>query len=105
MEDREKGEPEGEREMQVDTVQAQTATPTRKRKKRKRQGIKRGEGRREPERWGCQNIRISIRVQTHGVRVRVQSVKCMKDMRKWWMTHVHPTPRYFNWLIILRQFI
>ena len=44
LEDRERGEPEGERKLQVDAVQAEAATLTRKRKKRKRQRIKRGEG-------------------------------------------------------------
>ena len=52
MEDRESGQPEGERAMQVHAVQAQRATSTRKRKRKERkwQGIKRGEGRRESER-------------------------------------------------------
>jgi hypothetical protein len=50
LEDRERGQPEGERAMQVHAVQAQRATSTRKRKERKWQRIKRGEGRREPER-------------------------------------------------------
>jgi hypothetical protein len=50
LEDRERGQPEGERGMQVCAAQAQRATSTRKRKEREWQGIKRGEGRREPER-------------------------------------------------------
>jgi hypothetical protein len=47
LEDRERGQPEGERAMQVHAAQAQRAraTSTRKRKERKRQGMKRGEGR------------------------------------------------------------
>ena len=51
MEDRERGQPEGERAMQVHAAQVQRAISTRKRKERKMQGIKRGEGR-EPERRG-----------------------------------------------------
>ena len=44
MEDKERGQPEGERAMQVHAVQAQRAMSTRKRKERKGQGIKRGKG-------------------------------------------------------------
>jgi hypothetical protein len=44
LEDRERGQPEGERAMQVYAVQAQRAISTRKRSERKRQGIKEERG-------------------------------------------------------------